>query len=257
MEYVIICLAALLASALTFFSGFGLGTILMPVFALFFPVEVAIGLTAIVHFLNGLFKVGLVGRSANKRVVLYFGIPAALAALVGAAVLAMLAHLSPLFTYQISGHEFQVTPVKFVISLLLLIFTLLELSPKFQELSFDTKYLPFGGVLSGFFGGLSGNQGALRTAFLIKSGLTKEVFIASGVVIAAMIDIARLLFYSQSTLTFDRNTNYLLLASATVSAFIGAFLGNRLLKKITMDAVRWIVSIMLIVISILLGAGII
>jgi len=50
VEYVIICLAAFLASALTFFSGFGLGTILMPVFALFFPVEVAIGLTAIVHF---------------------------------------------------------------------------------------------------------------------------------------------------------------------------------------------------------------
>ncbi len=102
MEYVIICLAAFLASALTFFSGFGLGTILMPVFALFFPVEVAIGLTAIVHFLNGLFKVGLVGRNADRKVVLYFGIPAALAALVGAAVLALLAHLPPLFVYQIS-----------------------------------------------------------------------------------------------------------------------------------------------------------
>ena len=40
MEYIIICLAALIASALTFFSGFGLGTILMPVFAIFFPVEI-------------------------------------------------------------------------------------------------------------------------------------------------------------------------------------------------------------------------
>jgi hypothetical protein len=37
MELVLIGLAALLTSGLTLFSGFGLGTILMPVFALFFP----------------------------------------------------------------------------------------------------------------------------------------------------------------------------------------------------------------------------
>ena len=257
MEYVIICLAALLASALTFFSGFGLGTLLMPVFAIFFPVEIAIGLTAVVHFLNGLFKVALVGRNAEKGVVLRFGIPAALAALAGAWVLSLLAHLPDLYTYQVSGHEFHITPIKSVIALLLLMFTILELTPKFHELSFDTKYLPFGGIISGFFGGLSGNQGAFRTAFLIKSGLSKEAFIASGVVIACMIDIARISYYSQSVLTLNRETNYLLLASATISAFIGAFFGNRLLKKITMDAVRWIVSIMLIVISVLLGAGII
>lgn len=72
-----------------------------------------------------------------------------------------------------------------------------------------------------------------------------------------MIDIARISYYSQSILVLDRNTNYLLLASATLSAFIGAFLGNRLLKKITMDAVRWIVAAMLFVISILLAAGIV
>ena len=50
MTELIICLVALFGSALTFFSGFGLGTILVPVFALFFPIELAIALTAIVHF---------------------------------------------------------------------------------------------------------------------------------------------------------------------------------------------------------------
>ena len=257
MEYIIICLAALIASALTFFSGFGLGTILMPVFAIFFPVEIAIGLTAVVHFLNGLFKVFLVGRNANWSVVLRFGIMAALSALVGAWVLSLLAHLPVLYTYQISGHEFHITPIKSVIAVLLLMFTILELTPKFHELSFDKKYLPLGGTVSGFFGGLSGNQGAFRTAFLIKSGLSKEAFIASVVVIACMIDIARLSYYSQSILVLDRNTNYLLLASATLSAFIGAFIGNRMLKKITMDTVQWIVSIFLIAVAILLATGIV
>ncbi|MHB8259583.1 MAG: hypothetical protein ACYDCN_05425 [Bacteroidia bacterium] len=61
MELVIISTVALVASLLTFFSGFGLGTILTPVFVLFFPVEVAIALTGIVHLLNNFFKIALVG----------------------------------------------------------------------------------------------------------------------------------------------------------------------------------------------------
>jgi hypothetical protein len=68
VTYLVVCSVALLASGLTFFSGFGLGTLLLPAFALFFPVEQAVALTAVVHFLNGLFKLGLVGRHADCRV---------------------------------------------------------------------------------------------------------------------------------------------------------------------------------------------
>ena len=42
MHYLIICLCAFLASGLTLFSGFGLGTLLLPVMALFFPIDAAI-----------------------------------------------------------------------------------------------------------------------------------------------------------------------------------------------------------------------
>jgi hypothetical protein len=47
MEYLVVCAVAVLISAMTLFSGFGLGTVLMPAFALFFPVPVAIAATAI------------------------------------------------------------------------------------------------------------------------------------------------------------------------------------------------------------------
>ena len=82
MTYLVVCSVALVASGLTFFSGFGLGTLLLPAFALFFPVEHAVALTAVVHFLNNLFKLALVGRHADRRVVVRFGIPAILAAVV-------------------------------------------------------------------------------------------------------------------------------------------------------------------------------
>ena len=75
MEIITICLAAFFIAILTFFSGFGLGTILMPVFVIFFPVDIAIALTGIVHFSNNLFKISLVGKKADKVVLLRFGIP--------------------------------------------------------------------------------------------------------------------------------------------------------------------------------------
>jgi uncharacterized membrane protein YfcA len=70
MEIALITLVALAASLLTFFSGFGLGTILTPFMAIFFPVETAIALTGIVHLLNNLFKFVLVRRHVDWPVVL-------------------------------------------------------------------------------------------------------------------------------------------------------------------------------------------
>jgi uncharacterized membrane protein YfcA len=62
LEYVLITLIALVVSGLTLFSGFGLGTVLMPAFAVFFPVPTAIAATAVVHLANNLFKVVLVSK---------------------------------------------------------------------------------------------------------------------------------------------------------------------------------------------------
>ena len=83
LHYAIIGLAAFFASGLTLFSGFGLGTLLLPVMALFFPIDLAIALTAVVHALNNLFKCWLLGRHADRAVVLKFGLPAILSAMLG------------------------------------------------------------------------------------------------------------------------------------------------------------------------------
>ena len=122
MDYFIICFAALLGSGLTLFSGFGLGTILVPVFALFFPIEIAIALTAIVHFLNNLFKLILVGRNADKSIVLRFGIPAVFSALLGEYLLTLLTDLKPLLQYSIGVRQLEIMPIKLVIAICLYIY---------------------------------------------------------------------------------------------------------------------------------------
>ncbi|WP_332914680.1 sulfite exporter TauE/SafE family protein [Algoriphagus boritolerans] len=151
MEIVIISLAAFLTAILTFFSGFGLGTILTPVFAVFFPIDLAIALTGVVHFFNNIFKLFLVGRDANRSILIRFGIPAILAAFLGAWILLQITDLKPLFTYPLFGYDFEVTPINLIISLLLIGFALMDLIPFFDRIQLERKHLPFGGFLSGFF----------------------------------------------------------------------------------------------------------
>lgn len=258
MEFIIICTVAIVAATLTFFSGFGLGTLLMPVFALFFPVPVAIAATAVVHLASNLFKVFLVGKHANWTVVRQFAIPAALTALLGASLLFVFEQMPPLLEYSFGDQHYQITAVKLTVGILIILFALLDLFPN-CEISFAPQYLPLGGALSGFLGGLSGMQGALRAAFLIKVGLSKEAFIATGVICAVVVDITRLLSYgiafSMANFTQVADISALVVA-ATLSAFLGSLLGKQLLKKITLRAVQIWVSGLLSLIGVGLCAGV-
>ena len=256
MDIALVCLVALAASTLTFFSGFGLGTLLLPALALFMPLEQAIAATAVVHLLNGLFKLGLLRAHIDARVLARFGLPAILAALLGAWLLARLGTLPTLATWDAAGHVFAITPVKLVIGLLLLAFALVELVPRLRDASFDARWLPLGGVLSGFFGGLSGMQGALRSAFLARSGLGKQAFVATGAAIACLIDVSRLAVYGRSMAADLGGVDMALLGPAVLAAFAGAFLGNRLLHKTTLRGVQQVVAAMLFVFALGLIAGV-
>lgn len=257
MDYLLICVTAFLGAGLTFFSGFGLGTLLTPVFAIFFPIDIAIVLTAIVHFFNNIFKLILVGKHVDKNIILRFGVPAILFALLGAYFLSYLSDSQVFMQYDLWGKVHKITPLKLIIALLLIVFSLFEIVPKLANLKFNEKYMILGGALSGFFGGLSGNQGALRSAFLLRANLSKEAFIATGVVIACMIDVSRLTIYSKGIVAVSSQLNYNLLLAATLSAFVGAYLGNKFLKKITIQTLQYIVAFMLMLFSILLGFGIV
>ena len=258
MMYLIICTVALIVSALTLFSGFGLGTLLMPAFAIFFPIEIAIATTAIVHLANNIFKLALVGKMADFRIVLKFAVPASIMAIVGALLLNYFANIQPITEYNIVGKAFTITAVKIVVAILLAIFAILELSPRFEKLEFHPKYIPLGGALSGFFGGLSGQQGALRSAFLIRAGLKKESFIGTSVVSVVVVDISRLIvygatFFSNNLAVIQNQVGVGLVTAATLTAF----LGSRMIKKITMRTIQVIVGILLLFLSVVLSMGLI
>lgn len=258
---IIVALAAAAASGLTLYSGFGLGTLLMPVFALFFPVEVAVASTAVVHAANNVFKVIVVGKLADRAVVLRFGIPAICAAFAGALMLGYLSRFEELAGYRLGPIQASITPVKLSLGVLMLCFAVFELVPAFKKLRFDKKHLPLGGLLSGFFGGLSGHQGALRSAFLIKVGIGAEAFIGSNAVIGFLVDCVRIAVYTD--LLFPARAGapigekqWLLVGSGIAGAVAGVILAKKYLHKVTSTAVQALVAALLLMIALLLAAGI-
>lgn len=140
-------------------------------------------------------------------------------------MLLQLSDMGPLITYTAFGRQLRVFPVNLAVGLVLLAFVLAELLPRLREMSFGQKFLPLGGALSGFFGSLSGMQGALRSAFLVKAGLSGEAFVATGVVIACLIDISRLGVYAKLVIADSSGFDYPLLLAAVLSAFAGGVSG--------------------------------
>ena len=104
MEFFLVAVVSLLVSPLTLYSGFGLGTVLMPVFALFFPLPLAVAATAVVHGANNALKTLLMGRSAEWSLVLRFGLPAIPSAFAGAALLSLLSGTREIATYSVKDH---------------------------------------------------------------------------------------------------------------------------------------------------------
>jgi uncharacterized protein len=262
MSLLVVAAAALAASALTLYSGFGLGTLLMPVFALFFPVEAAVAATAVVHGANNIFKIAVVGRHADRSLVLGFGVPAIVAAFAGAALLGYVSGLGRLASYTIGPVTAVITPVKLVMAVLIFAFALFELLPALRDVRIDRRYLFLGGTLSGFFGGLSGHQGALRSAFLVKTGVSTEAFVGTSAVIGFLVDMARIatyavLFFAAGAAGPIGPGQWPPILTGILAACAGVLVGRRFLHRVTMTAVQALTGVLLLGIALALGAGVV
>jgi len=241
-------LVAFIASWLTFFSGFGLGTLLMAVLACYFSPDIAIAYTALVHFASNTFKL-LLNRKIDWDIFKKFGLVAIVSAILGSMLLDVIAD-SDFVLYDLLRFG-ALKPVKllsFTVGLMLIVFSLFEWKYKSKAISIP---LWLGGVLSGFFGGISGHQGALRSAFLSKRIPDVHRFVATTALISWCVDIGRISVYNWRMEM--HSLSWILLISTISSALIGVVLGTILIKKATIPLVQHFVVVYLF----LLGLGMI
>lgn len=248
----LITVVTLAASLAAFFSGFGLGTILMPIVALFFPLPIAIMLTAIVHLFHNLLKTGLLWKKIDWTVALQFGIAAWIAAIPGALLLKIISTIPPLKTYTFHFIHGRISILHIIVGMLLIFFAAIEWLPNKR---FQLKNLYLGGALSGFFGGLSGFQGAFRSFLLLQEKMKPDVFIATNACIATAVDIVRVAIYSFAFHKIMAEIQISLLSGALVGATAGILIGMVFVKKITLQFLRNGISLLLFLFGILLIIG--
>ena len=221
-----IYIVTLFASMLTLVAGFGLGTILTPVFTLFYNVKLAILLVAIIHFLNNGLKFFLFRKHVDLSIIKRFG----LLSIVGA----MLGSLLQLYV--------QSDLLKILLGIVLLLLGLGEILPVKKAFKFPRKIDIIGGFFSGLLGGLVGNQGAIRSAYLLNYDVSKEAFIATATMIALCIDATRIPVYLASREHVAAELEWQLPIVVAV-AFVGTLAGKKFLARLSIGVFKRIVAV--------------
>ncbi len=225
--------ATFLVSTITLLTGFGIGTVLTPAFALFYDAKIAVFLVSIVHLANNVLKLGLFHRSLDKSVLKRFGLVSVVGALAGSLLQGSLDPRS----------------VGVILGVFLLVVGIMEFLPSRLSFRIPRTFDVAGGLFSGMMGGLIGNQGALRSAYLLNYPLSKEAFVATATSISILIDLTRIPVYIYQESTLYRETPWQLFAVMLV-AFGGTFLGRELLKKIPLEHFRFVIAGFLIIVGI-------
>ena len=213
------------------------------------PIHLAVLATAIVHVSNNSLKFILIRNFIDKQVLISFGITAVIGAFLGAMIQKYIGADILIYEIHVLGRQNAVDLLAFIIGLLMIVFAVLDFIPLLSKLSFGKVHFPIGGLLSGFFGGLSGHQGALRAAFLSKSGLKAEVFIATSVCMSLLIDAVRIPIYLSSE-SSSLNANSLNIILACLFAFTGSYFGKRLFVKRKIKNIRLLVAVFLLLMGI-------
>ena len=87
--------------------------------------------------------------------------------------------------------------------------------------------------------------------------MSKETFVSTGTAIACIVDIGRMSIYALTFNFTHVQNNSTVILTAVAAAFLGALIGNKLLKKTTLGFLKWFVTIFMTSIALLMILGII
>lgn len=116
LELLLLVVISFIAGGLTLFTGFGLSTILLPVFVIFFPAPIAIATTAVVHFINNFYKLFIFIKEINVQILYRFGVPGLIASIFGALSLNVLTE--------------DIRSLKIILGIIIIFVALLEMIPR-------------------------------------------------------------------------------------------------------------------------------
>lgn len=227
---------AVLAGMVAAIAGFGIGSLVTPALALSVGTKTAVVLVAVPHAVATALRLWRLRSAVDRRVLIRFGLPSAAGGLLGA--LAATALSSPWLAVVLGG---------------LLVFSgLSELTGLAARLRLEGPASTAAGVLSGVFGGLVGNQGGIRAAALLRSGLSRDAIVATATATAILVDAARLPIYlASSGAEIVRHGGTV--AALTMAVVVGTLIGVPVLGRLPEAQFRRVLAVLLV----LLGVGLV
>lgn len=222
-------LLALIAEILGTVGGFGSSVFFIPIAAFFLDFHSVLGITALFHVASNLTKIFMFRKGVDKKLIVYLGIPAVIAVLIGA-----------YFSKIVVSEYLEVGLAVFLIctSLAFLIF-------KNIGFALTIKNSIIGGVLSGGIAGLIGTGGAIRGLTLTSFKLKPEIFIATSAIIDLGVDSGRGLVYWMNG--YMHSHDLYLIPLLIIASIVGTYIGKQLLTKISEVKFRAIVLVLILI----------
>ena len=224
----IVLLVGVVAGAVAAVAGFGIGSLFTPVFALHYPLKLAVAIVSIPHLIGTAIRFYRLRAHVNRSVFLNFGVLSAAGGLLGAIL---------------SSHA-NSPALALVFGCLLIFAGLTGLAGLTERMRFGRKTAWIAGALSGFFGGLVGNQGGIRSAGLLGFQVGKEELVATATAVALIVDGARMpvYFIAQFHPIVEA---WPLIVAATIGVTIGTLWGVRLLRRIPDRVFRKVLALLI------------
>ena len=225
--------ASVLAGAIASVSGFGIGSLLTPLFNAPYDMRLAVAAVSIPHMVATSLRLWLMRRDVDRRVLKSFGLMSAAGGLTGAIL-----------------QQYATAPGLTIVFATLLMFAgLAALTGWSERLRFGPRTGWIAGVLSGVLGGLVGNQGGIRSAALLGSELSPTAFVATATAAGLLVDAARMPVYvamEHTRLAAESGV----IAVATVGVVVGTVIGRPVLRTLPPQVFRKLVGLLILLLGV-------
>ena len=228
----LIMIAGIVAGGVASVAGFGIGSLLTPVFVTQVATQVAVAAVSIPHVVGTAARFWLLRGRVDRRLLVQFGLTSAAGGLTGALLQARTSS---------SG-------LTILFGSLLLFVAASELTGLSKRMRFRGAAAWIAGALSGLLGGLVGNQGGIRSAAMLGVDVPRQAFVGTATAVALIVDGARLPVYL-ATSGAELLALWPTIVFATIGVVCGTLFGHRVLVRIPEEKFRPTVAMLLAILG--------
>jgi len=224
---------AVLAGAVASVSGFGIGSLLIPLFAVRIGTRLAVAAASVPHLAATALRLWILRAHVERRLLWSFGLTSAAGGLAGA-LLNAYANRSALTV---------------VFGALLVTTGVSGLSGLSGRLRLRGWVAWVAGAISGMLGGLVGNQGGIRSAAMLGLDVPRHAFVATATAVALIVDGARTPVYLWMQ-PREMAALWPVLLCGSIGTVAGTLIGARMLGRVPESIHRRLVSALVLALGI-------